>query len=259
MNLEQKLKLLDQAMIESNWGNPNSKIVELPHWAQIITPNAKHSSANCVFRSRLSASDLMAKVTETVALYDSMNVPFRWLITPLTEPAPIRELLEKKGLKELYQATAMLGPVEQQRRKYDAKIRVIPADIETIDVYVETFVRSWKLPVHQIPEFAADVRYGLEHGANRFLPFIAYFENEPVGTAALLNIPSGGYLAAGTVDERYRGKGIYKAMVSHRAQVAGDLGHQYLLIHAKNQTSAPICTALGFERIYDYSVLSKEV
>jgi len=258
MQREQKVKLLDQANIECNWGHPKSNIIDRPDWAQIITPGAKHSSANCVFRSIFSSSEAPLKVAQTIDFYESLKVPFRWLVTPLTEPSTLSDLLIKKGLSLHYEATAMMSSVNEQLKPFDRSISVLPIDLSTLDVYIETFVRSWQLPPHQVAEFKTDIQYGLEYGKGRFVPFVAYFEGEPVGTSSLLNLPSGGYLAAGTVDKNFRGRGIYKAMVSHRAKVARELGHTNLLIHAKKLTAAPICKSLGFEEVYNYQVFSRE-
>ncbi len=259
MQIFEKIKLLDQASVECNWGNPNSKIIDQPDWAQIITPSSKHSSANCVFRSRLAPPDAVLKIDRTIAFYKNMNVPFRWLVTPLSEPSNLKDLLLARGLSLHYEATAMLSSVNEQLKTYDPQISVVQATLENIDIYVETFVRCWQLPHEQVAEFKKDVIYGLKNGEGRFLPYVAHWKNEPVGTSALLNLPSGAYLAAGTVDPKYRGLGIYKAMVAHRAQVAEGLGHDNLLIHAKKLTSAPICKKLGFEEVYEYQVFSREL
>jgi hypothetical protein len=250
MQQTQKIELLDQANIECSWGNPKSKLIDSPEWAQIITPGARHSSANCVFRSRLSPREAKPKVEQTIAFYENMNVPFRWLVTPLTEPAGFEELLLKHELSLHYEATAMLCPVENQIHPLASGIRVEQIGLARLEVYIETFIRSWQLPTHQIGGFRDDVRRGLEQGNGRFIPFVAYRGETSVGTSALLNLPSGAYL---------RGQGIYRAMVSHRARIAQSLGQSLLLIHAKKETSAPILTRLGFESVYDYKVLSQEV
>lgn len=258
MEKDNKIKLLDRANIECNWGNPNTQFIDQPEWAQIITPNTKHSSANCVFRSRIIPSDVESKVSQTIKFYENMDVPYRWLVTPLTEPSSFAEILMSKGLCLLYEATAMISSVNDQIKPISSGISVVRVNLDTVDIYIETFVKSWSLPSHQVEEFKNDTYYGLKHGNNRFIPFVAYFHGEPVGTSALLNLSSGGYLAAGTVDSKYRGQGIYKAMVSHRAEFAKSLGQTNLLIHAKKFTAAPICKKLNFEEVYDYQVFSKE-
>lgn len=203
--------------------------------------------------------NLLEKWIETTDFYDNLQVPFRLFVTPLTQPLNTQDLLLKKGLRLYYEATAMISSVNEQLKPYDHSISVIPVNFDNLEVYIQTFVRSWQLPSHQIPEFKKDALHGLDSTNRRFLPFVAYLKNEPVGTCALLNLPSGCYLAAGTVEEKFRGQGIYKAMVSHRAKVAKELGSNHLLIHAKKLTAAPICKRLGFEEVYDYKVFSKEL
>lgn len=258
MTQEAKVHLLDRANIECNWGNPGSKIIDSAEWAQIITPGATHSSANAVYRSILTSSNVHAKVDETLAFYQGMKVPHRWLVTPLSAPADLTKLLLQKGMTLLYEASGMLAPVDSQIADIDSSIRIHKVSAQDADAYVDTFVRAWELPSHQVPQLRTDIQFALKEAQGRFVPFIAFKNDVPVGTCALLNIPSGGYLAAGTVEKSYRGQGIYKAMLSYRASYAKKLGHENLLIHAKQQSAAPICHKLGFETVYDYQVLSRE-
>lgn len=258
MDLDAKVRMLDQANIECNWSTPRSRVIDTPDWAQIITPDATHSSANCVYRSRLDAAKAPAKVDEVVRDYRALKVPFRWLITPLSQPAGLDALLTSHGLSLLYEATAMMSPSADQARFVDPRIQVREISESAIDVYVGTFARCWELPEHQIAGFKQDVQFGIENGAGRFKPYVAYLDGQPVGTSALLLIPSGAYLAAGTVDPRNRGQGIYRAMVAHRARVAQSLGQANLLIHAKKHSAAPICKKMGFEAVFDYRVFSQE-
>lgn len=43
----------------------------------------------------------------------------------------------------------------------------------------------------------------------------------------------------------WRGKGIYRALITHRAALAADLGYRYLQVDASDQ-SRPILERLGF-------------
>ncbi|MFD0397479.1 GNAT family N-acetyltransferase [Kitasatospora sp. NPDC127121] len=53
-----------------------------------------------------------------------------------------------------------------------------------------------------------------------------------------------GLWGGGTVAD-WRGRGIYRAMVAHRARIAADLGYRYLQVDASDQ-SRPILQRLGF-------------
>jgi GNAT superfamily N-acetyltransferase len=56
--------------------------------------------------------------------------------------------------------------------------------------------------------------------------------------------PFAGLWGGGTV-EAWRGRGIYRALVAHRAQVAAARGYHYLQVDASSQ-SRPILERLGF-------------
>jgi GNAT superfamily N-acetyltransferase len=258
MTSSEKVRLLEQANIECNNGFPDSRLVVTDTWAQIITPKAKGSASNAVYRSILSSEDVEKKVRTTCDAYRDMKVPFRWLVTPLSKPAEISGWLEKNGLSLLYSATAMLKNSKEAITPIDAKITVKEITLQEADLYVDTFVKCWELSPEIKGEFRDGVLHTLKDEKRRFRGFVAFADNEPVGTAGLILIPSGAYLAAGTVHPDHRGQGIYKALLSHRARLALDLGFEYLLIHAKNHSAAPICLKQGFEPVYEHHVYSKE-
>jgi GNAT superfamily N-acetyltransferase len=81
-------------------------------------------------------------------------------------------------------------------------------------------------------------------------PVLALAGDEPV-CAARVDFHVGTDFASlwggGTLPE-WRGKGIYRAMVSHRARLARARGHRYLRTDAL-PTSRPILEKMGFARL----------
>ncbi|WP_051715460.1 GNAT family N-acetyltransferase [Streptomyces bikiniensis] len=76
---------------------------------------------------------------------------------------------------------------------------------------------------------------------------IALAHGEPVSAARLELHPGtdfAGLWGGGTV-ESWRGRGLYRALVSHRARIAADRGHRYVQVDAA-PTSRPILRRLGF-------------
>lgn len=258
MNHDQKIKLLEQSVIESNDGYPGSRLIVSDDWAQIITPEAKGSASNAVYRSILSPASIEAKVNSTCDFYETMQVPYRWVLSPLSRPVDTARFLERRRLRLLYEATAMFQAVDHAIGPMPPSLYIREIDFAQADLYVETFMSCWELPFAMKAEFRDGVLHGLLGPSKKFRPYVAFMNDEPIATAALLVLPSGGYLAAGTVRKDHRGKGLYRALLSHRASVARSLGISHLLIHAKNHTAAPICKRLGFETIYEHQVYSKE-
>ncbi len=76
---------------------------------------------------------------------------------------------------------------------------------------------------------------------------VAMAGDEPVSTARMELVPGtpfAGLWGGGTV-EAWRGRGIYRALVAHRAHAAAARGYRYLQVDASSQ-SRPILERLGF-------------
>lgn len=79
---------------------------------------------------------------------------------------------------------------------------------------------------------------------------VALADGAPV-SAARLELPPdtdfAGLYGGGTV-EAWRGRGLYRALVAHRARIAAARGHRYLQVDAAD-TSRPILARLGFAEL----------
>jgi GNAT superfamily N-acetyltransferase len=129
----------------------------------------------------------------------------------------------------------------------------LPEGIRLVDVSDEDGLRDVKA-VH-------DTVFGGDHGpmvesmrqrlpTGAVVPVLARAGAEPV-CAARVDFHVGTDFASlwggGTLPE-WRGRGIYRALVSHRARLARDRGYRYLRTDAL-PTSRPILEKLGFVRL----------
>ncbi|MFE7121412.1 GNAT family N-acetyltransferase, partial [Streptomyces sp. NPDC057654] len=55
-------------------------------------------------------------------------------------------------------------------------------------------------------------------------------------------------LWGGGTEPRWRGRGIYRALIAYRARLAAERGYRYLQVDASDE-SAPILRRLGFARL----------
>lgn len=78
--------------------------------------------------------------------------------------------------------------------------------------------------------------------------YIAYLNDEPVGSAGLRYYSDYAYLVGAVVLPRFRKKGIYKSLLAHRVQLIKKKGLA-IVNHCLENTSAPICLKLGFEKV----------
>ena len=118
------------------------------------------------------------------------------------------------------------------------------------------------------PEFGImmEKAYGMPEGASSIYKmlnqisqglevyaYVAYEKNEnkPVGIGAILYVPGTkiGLLGGAATLPEFRGKGIYSAMLKLRNEKAKRDGKDYLIIQAKEASSAPIAAKNGFEKV----------
>ena len=253
MILDERVYILEHALFEVNEESENTKTVISNNWLQMITPGGVHSSTNAVFRSIVQESEIDQQISEVTNLYRSLGVPFRWLVTPLTEPKSTEAKLLEKGFTLLYEAEAMIISVDKVLQPLADNLEVREVKLKDAKLYIDTFAKSWGVSPEQKQETKKLVETALDKNHN-FHAFVAFRNGEPVGNSLLIECTTGAYLAAAAVLGSHRGQGIYKAMLSARAEVAKKLGHTNLMIHARKETSAPVCRKLGFEWVYDYKV-----
>lgn len=77
---------------------------------------------------------------------------------------------------------------------------------------------------------------------------VAMAGDEPVSSGRIDFHPGAdfaGLFGGGTLPQ-WRGRGIYRALVAHRAQLAAARGYRYLYVDASSQSS-PILRRLGFD------------
>jgi hypothetical protein len=82
--------------------------------------------------------------------------------------------------------------------------------------------------------------------------YIAFMDGCPASVGRLETHPDSwfaGLYGGGTI-ERFRGRGLYRALVAARARMATELGARYLTVDAL-PTSRPILERLGFVRLTD--------
>ncbi|MEU0101240.1 GNAT family N-acetyltransferase [Streptomyces sp. NPDC006267] len=87
----------------------------------------------------------------------------------------------------------------------------------------------------------------LERASDDFLALVVTAGGEPVSSARMELYPGtvfAGLWGGGTVAE-WRGRGLYRALVAHRAAVAAERGYRFLQVDATDM-SAPILARLGF-------------
>ena len=91
-------------------------------------------------------------------------------------------------------------------------------------------------------------RLNFRAAGNRHL-LLAMIDDEPAGSAGIsLFPPAGAAITGGSVRPKFRGRGVYRALVAARLGIARQAGVSGLVVWGGDM-SAPILNRLGFEKV----------
>ncbi|MFC8916505.1 GNAT family N-acetyltransferase [Streptomyces sp. NPDC057116] len=203
---------------------------------------------NGVLWSDLDAARADGAIAEQVRHFTALGRAFEWKLYAHDRPAGLGERLRAAGFvagpEEALMVAEAAGP--------GATGTAPPEGVELRAVTDEAGV-ALVTEVHE-RAFGTDAtllgRRLLDQLAARpqtVVAVVALAGGRPVGSARL-ELPPGtvfaGLWGGGTVPE-WRGRGIYRALVAHRARLAAERGHRYLQVDASDM-SRPILRRLGF-------------
>jgi GNAT superfamily N-acetyltransferase len=200
--------------------------------------------------SELDESTADAAIAAQVAYFTELGREFEWKYYSHDHPADLPERLRRAGLKPGQDEALMIADVADVPTEL-----ALPHGIELVDAANAEAIHAL-VDVH-------DAVFGSDHGSMReallerlasdpdsFAVVVAVAGGEPVSSARMEFHPGTEFasLWGGGTLEPWRGKGIYGALVSHRARLAAKRGYRYLRVDAL-PTSRPILERFGFVRL----------
>jgi GNAT superfamily N-acetyltransferase len=200
---------------------------------------------DCVVHSKLIESTADAAIAREQRRPLPIGRKLEWKLYGHDQPADLGARLRSAGFEPEARETLVVldlaTEVPDVAPPSDVRIRPVDdreglADVAAVGI--RAFGEDYSA---RTDEFLARTKYG------SVLFFVAYRDEEPVSAGRLETPPSGdfaGLYGGGTVPE-YRSRGIYRALVSIRAQIARQRGYRYLSVDAAD-TSLPILRRLGF-------------
>ncbi|MDQ3405536.1 MAG: GNAT family N-acetyltransferase [Actinomycetota bacterium] len=205
-------------------------------WSGVLWTDLDESIADDVIRAEL------------IRFRESAG-PYEWKLYHHDQPVDLGARLTAAGLTAGENESVMVAEATT------VPVFSAPAGVELVDAYDADGVER-AVAVHAAA-FGDDVgwlrdrmRHLLADAPERVVLVLAVVDGEAVGAARTEYHPGtdfAGLWGGGTV-AAWRGKGIYKALVSHRARHAERRGVRYLQVDAA-PSSEPILTRMGFDRI----------
>ncbi|WP_217208391.1 GNAT family N-acetyltransferase [Streptomyces sp. AC550_RSS872] len=203
---------------------------------------------NGVVWSDLDEADADAAIAEQIAHFSRLGREFEWKLYGHDLPVDLGRRLRDAGFTSEPEETLMIGEVADLTLDAEPPdgVRLLPvtdrAGVDLVaDVHEKAFGTDGTRWRHQLLA-------QLTAAPDTVVAVVAMAGDTPVSAARMELVPGtrfAGLWGGGTV-EGWRGRGIYRALVAHRARAAADRGYRYLQVDAMS-TSRPILERIGFE------------
>ena len=209
----------------------------------VIRQTAPAPGWNAVLWSDLDEAGADPAIAAQIAHYTAFGQDFEWKLYAHDRPADLGARLLAAGFTAEPQEALMIAPVAEQQAE------------------VELMAEVHRLAFGSDPaRFRERLLEALEKSPDTVFAVLAMAGDRPVSAARMELCPGTGFAGlwgGGTVTD-WRGRGIYRALIAHRARIAAALGYRYLQVDASDN-SRPILARLGFTQAgsttpYQYQV-----
>ncbi|MCL6732371.1 GNAT family N-acetyltransferase [Streptomyces neyagawaensis] len=252
------LALFDRDMREG--ARPDSPGARIERAGGVVRQVGSENGWSGVVWSDLDEAGADAAIAEQIRYFSGLGRDFEWKLYGHDLPVDLGRRLRAAGFTAAPEETLMVAEVADLTLDVDPPegVRILPVtDAEGVamvaDVHEKAFgTDSSRMRNQLLAQLGGDT--------DTVVAVVALAGDEPVSAARMELLPGtrfAGLWGGGTV-ENWRGRGVYRALVAHRARVAADRGYRYVQVDALAR-SRPILARLGFEPLttttpYEYAV-----
>ncbi|MEU1042956.1 GNAT family N-acetyltransferase [Streptomyces sp. NPDC005551] len=239
------LALFDRDMREG--ARPDGPGARVERVGKVVRQVGADQGWSGVVWSDLDEAGADAAIAGQIRYFAGLGREFEWKLYGHDRPDDLGRRLRAAGFAPEPEETLMvaeLGDLALDAEPPDG-VRLLPvtdsAGVDLVaDVHRQAFGTDSSRLRHQLlAQLTGD--------ADNVVAVVALAGDLPVSAARMELVPGArfaGLWGGGTV-EGWRGRGIYRALVAHRARVAADRGYRYVQVDASSQ-SRPILARLGF-------------
>jgi len=240
------LALFDRDMREG--AQPDGPGARVERIGGVVRQISDEHGWNGVVWSDLDETSADKAIAEQVAYYTGLSREFEWKLYGHDLPFDLGERLRAAGFTPEPEETLMIAEVADLTLDADEPegIRFLPVtDRAGVDLVADVHEKAFGTDGSRMRR---QLLARLEDDPESIVAVVALAGDTPVSAARMELVPGtrfAGLWGGGTV-EGWRGRGIYRALVAHRARAAVERGYRYLQVDAL-ATSRPILERLGFE------------
>lgn len=229
--------------------HPATRVIERDGWYQVVTPGCRDEDLNEVIQAK--GPDPQRFVRETLAQYAALELPCKWCVMP-DSSASLPDMLAPNAART-WRAAGMFVETSRIVPSPDDVQVTIVKDGRDLEDYCDVVSAGWGGTTWSD---RTRLRAAVESGARAL--FLARWQDQPAGAAALVRWPESVYLTGAVTLPDFRGRGVYRATVAARLAMARRDGVALATTHARCATSAPILERLGFQTAFAYDLFAFE-
>jgi len=247
------LDLIHRAQVLAITPGPERTLIVRADWVQVTDPSAKTHYRNGVFHSVLGDAEASARIAATCGHYESVGVPFRWVLGPRSRPRDLRQRLLSAGFVPFNELSGLVLDLDGADVPAPRDISV--EEVDAPDPWVDVTARGWGMTEDARGRFRTGIERQLTAAPRIERLYVARREGVPIATAAMRVHAGVAYLSGAVVLPDHRGRGAYRALLARRVQDLHALGLDRAVNLAVTTTSAPICLRVGFREVCRFRVL----
>lgn len=249
MDMQLVLDLFDKEQrIEIEYPRTDKQV--LPHVIRFVNDQP---GMNYILYSSLEGSVITDVIQEQIDYFNQINQPFEWKVYDHDYPPDLKDRLAEAGFL-----------LDEQEAVMILDLDIVPASLlEPMENDIRPIVKIQQL--HDVVAVESHV-WGEEMewikselGSDLQIPdylsvFVAYINDKPASTGWIYFHPNSQFasLWGGATIEKYRGSGLFTAIVATRVQEAINRRYKYIVIDA-SPMSQPIVSKHGFQLLtYSY-------
>ena len=229
---------------------PGIEVIETPRYRITLQPDFPIPGPNSIAWVRCSADDADEMIREARGIVAPHHLAVNWILDPETQPTDFADHLARHGVELEAEAAVMVLPIDAPIDKPDVeglRMHDALADAEAFRSADAINSEAFESPARAPQTLERRRANQLAAGDRRVL--LATIDGEPAGSAGMtLFPPLGAIINGGAVRPKFRGRGVYRALLAARLEIAREAGVAGLAVWGGDM-SAPILSGLGFQTV----------